>query len=55
MYSTAEVAGIFEVNIHTVRGWIRKGELVAVKGTTKQGHQISRQSMTAFAVKRYMG
>lgn len=55
MYSTSEVAAIFEVNVQSVRGWIRKGELSAVKGTTKQGHQISRDSMRAFAIKRYIG
>jgi transposase-like protein len=54
MYSTSEVAAIFEANVQTVRKWIRDGDLEAVKGTTKQGHQVSRAAMRAFAIKRYM-
>lgn len=54
-YTVADVARIFEVNIQTARAWCNSGELVATKGAmNKKSYQISRESLVAFATKRYI-
>lgn len=53
-YNVKEVAEIFEASQWSVREWVKKGELVAVKGTTKQGHRIPRDAIVNFAIARYL-
>lgn len=53
-YTVNEVADIFEASPWTVRQWVRTNQIIATRGTTKQGHKISRQALVDFAIKRYM-
>ena len=47
-WSTKELAEIFEVNVVTVRGWVCKGKLKAVKVCNYEGLKISSRNLFEF-------
>jgi hypothetical protein len=50
-YTVAEIAGAFSTNQETVRRWIRGGELVAERGSLREGNKISEASLQTFLSK----
>jgi hypothetical protein len=57
MYTVADISARYSVNEHTVLGWIRRGELVAINvGRTPHGRKprwrISEQALSEFEAKR---
>lgn len=51
-YTIGKVAEIFEVTEQTVRTWIKKGNLVAVK-LPNSNYRIRRQDLVEFAKNKY--
>jgi excisionase family DNA binding protein len=53
MLTLADVAGRLQVNIDTVRRWVRDGELPAYQLGARAGYRVKRSDFHAFLEKRY--